>query len=110
MIGMSGGAVEVSAQTMSDVLTQTYNTNPRLQSFRARLRATDEGVANAMSGWRPTLTLSGNAGVGWRDNKVEGASSGGGDHVFPRGEAINLSENLYRGGRTSAAVRQADFL
>lgn len=96
------------AQTITDALAQAYTTSADLASFRARLRATDEGVAVAMSGWRPTLTLSGNAGLGWRDAQGQGTSNGF-SHVDPRGDSLTLSESLYRGGRTVAAVRQADY-
>lgn len=97
------------AQTLDEVLGQAYLSNPRLQAARARLRSTDEGVAAAMSGWRPTLTLSGNAGTGWRETQgqVVGNQS---TNVDPRGAGLNVAQNIYRGGRTAASVRQADFL
>ena len=102
----------VSAQSIDEVLAQAYSTNPRLQAFRLKLRSTDEGVATAMSGWRPTLTVSANAGQGWRDAQGQGANSGPNSrfHLDPRGDSVTLSENIYRGGRTSASVRQADYL
>jgi outer membrane protein/adhesin transport system outer membrane protein len=97
------------AQTMEETLAQAYVYSADLAAFRARLRATDEGVAVAMSGWRPTLTLSANAGQGWRDS--QGSSTGNGrDHLDPRGGSLTLAQNLYRGGRTTASVRQADYL
>jgi outer membrane protein len=98
------------AQTLDEVLAQAYATNPRLQAARARLRSTDEGVAAAMSGWRPTVTLSGNAGEGWRDSQGQAVFGNQRSHVEPRGASVNVAQNLYRGGRTTAAVRQADFL
>jgi outer membrane protein len=109
---MVGKPASVPAQPLDEVLAQAYSTNPRLQAFRLKLRSTDEGVATAMSGWRPTLTLSANAGQGWRDAQGQGASSGANSrfHLDPRGDSVTLSENIYRGGRTVASVRQADYL
>ena len=101
-----------SAQTIKEALAQAYAYSADLASFRARLRATDEGVAIAMSGWRPTLTFSANANEGWRDIQGQGTTVGsnGRFHVEPRGDQLTISENLYRGGRTTAGVSQADNL
>ncbi len=42
-------AEAVVAQTLTDALVEVYANNPRLQSERARLRATDEQVPQALS-------------------------------------------------------------
>lgn len=66
----SGGAV---AQTLEEALAQAYSTNPTLAAQRAALRAADERVAQALSGYRPTVqgTLSAS---GTRTNSaIEGA-------------------------------------
>jgi outer membrane protein len=48
----------VSAETLKEALTAAYLYNPTLKSARAQLRATDNGVAQAKSGYRPTVTAS----------------------------------------------------
>jgi outer membrane protein/adhesin transport system outer membrane protein len=111
-VSMAAGAGTAPAQTIEETLAQAYVYSADLAAFRARLRATDEGVAVAMSGWRPTLTFSANVGEGFRESKG-GLSTGTGNgsfHLEPRGESLTLAQNLYRGGRTVAAVRQADYL
>jgi TolC family type I secretion outer membrane protein len=110
VVGIVSAPAGVRAQTIEDALSQAYNTSPDLAAFRARLRATDEGVAIAMSGWRPTLTFSGNVGKGYRDSQGQGSSGNGFFNITPRGDSLTLAENLYRGGRTTASVRQADDL
>src|SRR5271163_5230910 len=50
------------AQTLTQALAETYNTNPQLLAQRALLRATDEGVPQALSGWRPTVNFTGQLG------------------------------------------------
>ncbi len=100
------------AATLQDALVQAYNTSPRLAAIRARLRATDESVATAMSGWRPTLTLSGNIGENYTNSGSGGRTSFGatGERTTePRSASLSLNESIYRGGRTEAAVNQADF-
>lgn len=50
---------QVNAQTVFEALSDTYNTNPTLQAQRAYLRAIDENVAIAKSGFRPTISIKG---------------------------------------------------
>ncbi len=54
-----------SVTSLQDALIAAYNSNPTLLAERARLRATDETVAQANSGWRPTVTAS--ASYTWAD-------------------------------------------
>ena len=43
-------------------LAFAYAGNPALRAERARQRATDEAVPQALSGWRPVITAEANAG------------------------------------------------
>jgi outer membrane protein len=47
-----------SAETISGALSKAYQNNSLLNSARAGVRVTDENVAIAKSGWRPTITGS----------------------------------------------------
>src|SRR3546814_19636249 len=55
-------APAASAQEFTDVLSAAYNNNPTLLAARAALRATDEGVPQALSGWRPPVSVNGSVG------------------------------------------------
>jgi outer membrane protein len=60
-----GGAEPAFADppgTLNQALSEAYANNATLQEQRAALRATDETVATAISGWRPTVTLQATAG------------------------------------------------
>jgi outer membrane protein len=59
-LGCSGLA---AAQTLPEALTTAYNNNPQLLAERATLRATDENVPQALSNWRPTVTVNGSEGI-----------------------------------------------
>jgi len=48
-----------SALSLREALVTAYATNPQIESARANLRATDEEVAKANAGWRPSLSLNG---------------------------------------------------
>ena len=45
------------ADTLNGSLVLAYQNNPSLNSQRASARATDEGVPQALSGYRPRVTL-----------------------------------------------------
>ncbi len=96
-------ASAVSAQTLEEALVMAYQNNPTLQSQRAGLRATDENVSQALSGWRPTVTLSGDAGL----THTDGNSTGSSDSK-PRSASVRISQPLYRGGRTVNGIAQAE--
>jgi len=48
-----------AAENLTDAMSIAYDTNPNLRAARAQLRATDENVAIAMSGWRPSIIVNG---------------------------------------------------
>ena len=67
--GLFGGAAVVMAlalqpsaswaDTLFKAMEKAYVTNPSLNAARAGQRATDELVPQALSGWRPTITVQG---------------------------------------------------
>ncbi|MGE5504079.1 MAG: TolC family outer membrane protein [Actinomycetota bacterium] len=95
-----------AAETLQDVLASAYATNPTLLARRARLRATDEGVPQALSGWRPTVTLSGDAGRGTYASSTSDFPSKA-DRT-PRDVEGTLTQPIFSGGRTIAGVAQAE--
>ena len=53
------GAVEaVAAETLKEALTAAYLFNPTLKAAQAELRAIDNGVPLAKSGYRPTISAT----------------------------------------------------
>ncbi|WP_119458818.1 TolC family outer membrane protein [Rhodospirillaceae bacterium SYSU D60014] len=105
VIAVQGGVGAASAETLVDALAKAYQNNPTLLAGRAELRARDELVAQALSGWRPTVTLNGEVGREWQES-----SPGGSETLTPRSANLNLNQPLYRGGRTVAATDQAENL
>lgn len=99
------GVNPATAESLEDVLSSTYATNPTLTARRARVRAADEAVPQALSNWRPTVTVTGSIGRGNYSNnaytKYESTRT-------PKTGAITLTQPLFRGGRTLAATSQAD--
>ena len=104
-LAMLGGAFPAAAQTLTEALSYAYNTNPQLLAQRALLRQTDEGVPQALSNWRPTVTFTGQAGYArgeLADNGTNAFST-----FFTRQLDLRVTQPIYRGGRTEAQTRQA---
>jgi TolC family type I secretion outer membrane protein len=98
------GAVPAAAQTLQEALVAAYLTNSELEAQRAALRATDELVPQALSAWRPSLTLEGDAFANNRE--TDGETS---NFNTTRG-AIGLDQQLYSGGETVATTERAERL
>jgi outer membrane protein len=99
------GAAPVSAQTLTEALSYAYNSNPQLLAQRSVLRQTDEGVPQALSNWRPTVTFTGEAGI---DRGSINEGTGDQFSTFRTRELdLRLTQPVYRGGRTEAQTRQA---
>ena len=101
-------AAPAGAQSLPEALANAYTNNPTLQAARARLRATDENVPQALAGWRPTVILQGSAG--YADGTATNTRTGGRTDVErnPAAGSATLSQPLYRGGRTQAAVARSE--
>ena len=53
------------ADTLDSSLVLAYTTNPQLNSQRAIVRQTDEGVPQALSGYRPKVAVTGTSYGGY---------------------------------------------
>lgn len=93
------------AESLSDVLAEVYRTNPTIEAARARLRETNERVPQALSGWRPTVTV--NASAGQRTVDTADPLTRSGDST-PVSGSLQVRQPLYRGGRTFAEVDRAE--
>lgn len=89
-----------SAETLASALAAAYANNPTLNAARAETRATDEGVPQALSGYRPQISAF--AGIGARSNGGIGTQSGN--------VGVNLTQPLFRGFRTENGVQLAEAL
>src|SRR5215468_10965475 len=55
-------AAVASAETMRSALVKAYQNNPQLNAQRANARSIDENVPQALSGYRPKLSITGSIG------------------------------------------------
>jgi outer membrane protein len=93
-----------NAESLNEALNSAYYYNPRIDAERARLRASDEDVARAMSGYRPTVT--GSADVNYQ--KQTFTPPGTTNVTHPRGYRIDFSQPIFSGFRTRNAVSESE--
>jgi outer membrane protein len=105
LLAVSLCVVPAAAETLPEALAATYGYNPRLDAQRAFQRATDEDVARAKSGYRPTIT--GNADLGLERTDARPSTTFDGV-TKPRGYGVDLVQPLFRGFRTYNAVNAAE--
>lgn len=91
-----------SAATLLETLAKVYETNPRLAAARARLRAVDEEVPQALGTARPRLVASSSAIASRRDT-----NRGSADLATFR-QVLAVEQQLYSGGETTALVSRAE--
>src|SRR5271163_3275006 len=106
--------VAAAADTLEWALVQAYQNNPSLNAQRASLRATDENVPQALSGYRPKLSVT--AGGGYNNNNaVQVFPIGGATTQVPfsqtfysRTVGATGSYTLFNGYQTANRTRQAE--
>jgi TolC family type I secretion outer membrane protein len=103
-MALAHAAGPASADTLDEALLAAYLGNPDLAAERARLRATDELVPQALSDWRPQVFVDGAYQVlrGQTDIADIDANTTSG--------ALSLRQSLYAGGSTQAQVSRAENL
>lgn len=100
---ISGVSQPALAQSLKGTLEQAYANNSSLLAARADTRIADEGVSQALSGWRPTVSASATATRQWTD-------TGAGNAAGTSSQTVGLtgSQTLFRGFRTQNSTRHAD--
>lgn len=97
-VALAATGQAAKAESLADAITMAYQTNPNLQNQRAQLRITDETYVQARAGYRPQVNV-----------QVTGSRQDYSRQTTNSGSAgITISQPLYSGGRTAAAVGAAE--
>lgn len=114
MLGALAGSPAL-AQTMDAALARAYSGNPTLNAQRAAVRATNENVPQALSGYRPRVTASADIGASITDSDTPFNAQGTGSphnrstaRLNPRGAGVQVDQNIFDGGKTRSSVSQAE--
>ena len=102
------GSSGVKADDLTSAMAKAYNTNPRLLAERARLGAANEQVPQALSGWRPTVNVTGRFNHEYSDSVTAFTFSAGENTINSQSFSLELSQPLYRGGRTDNEIKSAE--
>ncbi len=103
------------ADTIEAALVRAYQNNPQLNAQRAQVRATDENVPQALSGYRPKVAVTASAGYQYTD--VNSTFGGTATQIVrsevhgtdpPRSAGVTLSQTLYNGNQTANKTRAAE--
>src|SRR5579883_530563 len=98
------GPAPVLADTIEGALIQAYQSNPQLNAQRAQVRSTDETVPQALSGYRPKVSVTASVGYQYTDTLL---TQGGTPTNLvrtdlhgtnpPRSAGLTVSQTLYNG-------------
>ena len=102
-LAATSGNAYAHGETLAQALASAYANNPTIRAERARQRATDEQVPQALSGWRPTISADADAGIEWDDTNTTNTTE-----TEPAGFAIQLSQPIFRGFRTINETKRAE--
>ncbi|HMM92889.1 TolC family outer membrane protein [Bradyrhizobium sp.] len=101
-------ATAAHGESLPEALAKSYQTNPALNAERARQRATDENVPQALSGYRPQILATLSAGFQavrnlLPDNTIQSAN------LKPWTIGVTVSQTLFNGFKTANSVRVAEL-
>src|SRR5579863_5889362 len=112
--GLGIGCTDAAADTLEWAIVQAYQNNPSLNAQRASLRATDENVPQALSGYRPKLSVTAAGGYNYQNSSsvfpLGGAlvASQFGQNFYSRTVGATGTYTLYNGLQTANRTRQAE--
>ena len=108
VVACAGLAMPAAAEGLPDALARAYQTNPALNADRARQRATDENIPQALASYRPQIVASLSAGLQQvrnilPDNSIQTAS------LKPWQIGVTVTQVLFNGFKTANSVRVAEL-
>jgi outer membrane protein len=102
------------ADTLEWALIQAYQNNPTLNAQRAAVRATDESVPQALSGYRPRISLTSNVASQYLDVFSKTTTGGTTTYSSVSGATAvqtyggTITQTLLNGFQTGNRTRQAE--
>lgn len=103
-----------SADTIEAALVRAYQNNPQLNAQRASVRAVDETVPQALSGYRPRVAITGSYGHQYSEQTSISRTPLGNTQTTINGEhnpasvGGTITQNVFNGFQTSNRTRAAE--
>ena len=101
------GPVPALADTIEAALVRAYQNNPQLNAQRALVRSTDENVPQALSGYRPKVSLTASAGYQYTDQELTGSKTAINSPQNPASAGLTVNQSLFN-AQTPQRVRAAE--
>jgi outer membrane protein len=95
-------------ETLEQAWALAYRINPSLQAERAKLRATDEEVSQALSHWRPSIDATANVGKTYQYVPAQAVFGTADFADTTRGYGVQVTQPLFRGLRTDSETEAAE--
>ena len=102
------GPVPALAETIESALVRSYQNNPQLNAQRAQVRSIDENVPQALSGYRPKVSLTATAGGQYTDEKLTAGTPAVSGVSRQRTVGITANQSLFN-AQNAPKVRQAEI-
>ncbi len=106
-------AVPALGETLESALAQAYQSNPTLNAQRAAVRAIDENVPQALSGYRPRVAITASGGQAslsstTRTAAVPATTVTQSGYNTSLATGVTATQTLFNGFQTSNRTRQAE--
>jgi outer membrane protein len=107
-------ASAASAETMQSALVKAYQNNPQLNAQRANARSIDENVPQALSGYRPKLSITASSGEQYTSLTSKTPSPQGPVYInsatflSPWTVGVTGTQTLFNGFQTANRTRAAE--
>lgn len=114
----AAAAAPSHGESLNEALVAAYGANAQLKAERAQLEVTNEGVPQALSAWRPTVSVLGQEGMLHESSKqncigtscvssVFNLPNGSSQNLSPQSYGLTVTQSIYRGGQTEAQTAEA---
>ena len=109
------GPTPALADTIEAALVRAYQNNPQLNAQRAQVRSTDENVPQALSGYRPKVSVT--ASVGIQNSHNDSTAASAQDRIVhvitsgtnpPRSAGLTVAQTVFNGNQTANRTRAAE--
>jgi outer membrane protein len=114
VIALVSAPAVATADTLEWALVQAYQNNPVLNAQRASLRAQDEAVPQALSGYRPRVSATASVGNQLQNTLTKTVTpvgpvyTGSNGDFTPHSVGLTATQTLFNGFQTANRTRQAE--
>ncbi len=111
---LPAAVIAAHGETLESALVHAYQNNPTLNSQRAAVRATDEGVPQALSGYRPRVSITASGGEQSLGTTTKTTTTTSNTYTTQTGynspfsAGATIAQTIFNGYQTANRTRQAE--